>query len=83
MSKDGELIYGPPGAGAVHICVDMQRMFAGRTEWKMPWLSRVLPNIVEIAAAHPEHTIFTRFIPARKVGEAPGCGDATMSVGAR
>jgi len=30
----------------VHISVDMQRMFAEGTEWKMPWLERVLPNIV-------------------------------------
>jgi hypothetical protein len=29
-------------------------------------LGRVLPNIVAIARAHPERTIFTRFIPARK-----------------
>ncbi|MBR0875347.1 cysteine hydrolase [Bradyrhizobium tropiciagri] len=72
MSKDGELNYGPPGASAVHICVDMQRMFAQPTERKMPWLSRVLPNVVEITAAHPERTIFTRFIPARKAGEGTG-----------
>jgi nicotinamidase-related amidase len=72
MSKDGELSYGPPGASAIHICVDMQRMFAERTKWKMPWLSRVLPNIVEITAAHPERTAFTRFIAARNPGEGSG-----------
>ncbi len=70
--KDGELSYGPPSASAVHICVDMQRIFAERTEWTMPWRLRVLPNVVEITAAHPQHTIFTRFIPARKVGKGSG-----------
>ena len=50
----------------------MQRMYAERTEWKMPWLPRVLPNIVEITAANPERTIFTRFIPAQKSGEGVG-----------
>lgn len=46
-----------------HICVDMQRMFAEDTPWKTPWMRRVLPNVAEIAAACPERTIFTRFIP--------------------
>ena len=72
MGKNDELRYGPPGSTAVHICVDMQRMFAEGTEWKMPWLSRVLPNIVAIATAQPEKTIFTRFIPARKPGQGAG-----------
>jgi len=72
MAKNDELRYGAPGDTAVHICVDMQRMFAESTDWKMPWLRRVLPNIVAITAAHPERTIFTRFIPARKRGEGAG-----------
>jgi nicotinamidase-related amidase len=50
----------------------MQRMFAEGTDWKMPWLERVLPNIVSITSAHPERTIFTRFIPARKPGQGAG-----------
>jgi hypothetical protein len=72
MSKDDQLRYGAPAENAVHICVDMQRMFAEGTDWKMPWLSRVLPNIAAITASHPDRTIFTRFIPARKPGEGSG-----------
>jgi nicotinamidase-related amidase len=72
MSKNDELRYGAPGQHAVHICVDMQRMFAEGTEWRMPWLPRVLPNIVAIAAAHVERTIFTRFIPAKTPGQSFG-----------
>lgn len=72
MSKSDELRYGAPGKDTVHLCVDMQRMFAERTEWKMPWLPRVLPNIVAIASAHPEQTLFTRFIPATKPGHGVG-----------
>jgi nicotinamidase-related amidase len=72
MSKTEELRYGAPGENTVHICVDMQRMFAEGTEWKMPWLPRVLPNVVAIASAHPETTIFTRFIPAAKPGQGEG-----------
>ena len=72
MSKKDELRYGAVSDNAVHLCVDMQRMFAESTEWKMPWLKRVLPNIAAIAAARPERTIFTRFIPARKPGQGVG-----------
>ena len=50
----------------------MQRMFAESTDWKMPWLPRVLPNIVSVTASHPERTIFTRFIPAQKPGQGAG-----------
>src|SRR4029079_13801425 len=72
MTKNDELRYGPPGEAAVHLCVDMQRMFAEGTEWKMPWLERVLPNILSITSTHPERTIFTRFIPAQKSGQGVG-----------
>jgi nicotinamidase-related amidase len=72
MAKNDELRYGAPGQNAVHICVDMQRMFAESTDWKMPWLPRVLPNIVSVTASHPERTIFTRFIPAQKPGQGAG-----------
>ena len=72
MAKNDELRYGAPGETAVHICVDMQRMFAEDTEWKMPWLERVLPNVLSITSTHPERTIFTRFIPAQKPGQGVG-----------
>jgi nicotinamidase-related amidase len=72
MSKSDELRHGAPGDSAVHLCVDMQRMFAEDTEWKMPWLERVLPNIVSITSLHPERTIFTRFIPAQQPGQGVG-----------
>jgi nicotinamidase-related amidase len=72
MSKSDELRYGAPGENAVHVCVDMQKMFAEATEWKMPWLPRVLPNVAAITSAYPERTIFTRFIPAGKPGHGVG-----------
>jgi len=74
MSKRDELRHGAPGETAVHLCVDMQRMFAELTEWQMPWLERVLPNIVSITSALPERTIFTRFVPAQKPGQGMGMG---------
>ena len=66
---------------AVHLCVDMQRMFAEGTEWNMPWLERVLPNIASITSAHPERTIFTRFIRARDPAKGSVCGSTIMSGG--
>lgn len=56
----------------IHLCVDMQRMFAGNSPWSFPWMPRVLPNIVRLASAHPSSTIFTRFIPVERPGEGRG-----------
>ena len=55
----------PLDRSAPHIAIDMQRLFAERTEWFMPWLDRVLPNVVAIASHAPERTVCTRFIPPR------------------
>jgi nicotinamidase-related amidase len=57
---------------AVHLCIDVQRMFAEQTEWHVPWMKRVLPAILKVAHAYPERTIFTRFIPPMRAAEAQG-----------
>jgi nicotinamidase-related amidase len=64
--------YGPLGEHCLHICVDMQRLFAERTDWHTPWMDRVCPVVARIAAHAPESTIFTRFIPATHPGEGRG-----------
>jgi nicotinamidase-related amidase len=66
------LRYGPLGDGCVHLCVDMQRLFAEETDWQMAWADRVLPNIARIAAAHPDRDVFTRFMPVDRPGEGEG-----------
>lgn len=53
------LRYGPIAADAVHICVDMQVLFASGSPWQVPWFEKTLPNIREIAMAHAAATIFT------------------------
>jgi nicotinamidase-related amidase len=53
----------PLDRSALHVAIDMQRLFAERTEWFMPWLDRVLPNVVAIAGHAPDRTLCTRFIP--------------------
>jgi nicotinamidase-related amidase len=72
MTKSNALRFGPVAENTVHLCVDMQRMFAGATAWQMPWLPRVLPNIITISDVRPTHTIFTRFLPAREPGAGAG-----------
>jgi len=57
---------------AVHLCVDMQRMFVEDTDWRTPWAERVLPVIVGLCEAKTERTCFTRFIPAARPGEGRG-----------
>lgn len=71
MTED-YLISGSLGRNSVHLCVDMQRMFAEPTEWMMPWSTKVLPQIMALVEFQPVKTIFTRFIPARRAGEGQG-----------
>jgi nicotinamidase-related amidase len=66
------LRHGNLGHRSVHICVDMQRLFAEDTPWHTPWMSRVLPNVERLAAAHNEGLIFTRFIPPERAEDSPG-----------
>lgn len=57
---------------SVHLCIDMQRMFAEATEWHAPWLLGILPAIEAIVEQRPARTIFTRFIPPTSADEAHG-----------
>jgi nicotinamidase-related amidase len=52
-----DLRFGPLGPQAVHLCVDMQTLFAERTDWHVPWL---LPPVTRLAQAPRERTVFTR-----------------------
>ena len=67
----GALPFGPLGERTIHLCIDMQNMFA-EGPWHTPWLARVLPVVEEIVAHHPEQTVFTRFVPPAKPEDMPG-----------
>lgn len=56
----------------VHLCVDIQRMFAEPTEWMMPWSAKVLPQITALVEYQPENIMFTRFIPPHRPGQGHG-----------
>jgi nicotinamidase-related amidase len=62
----------PLTARTVHLCLDMQRLFSPEGPWPTPWMKRVLPVVVEIAARFPERTVFTRFITPEHHDDMPG-----------
>jgi nicotinamidase-related amidase len=62
----------PLDARAVHLCIDVQRLFAEPSPWHVPWMPRVLPGIVELAGRHPARTVFTRFVPPHEADDAQG-----------
>jgi nicotinamidase-related amidase len=62
----------PPGPNAVHLCVDMQNLFAPDGPWSTPWMENSLPSVVRLTSHAPERTVFTRFIPPRSAVDARG-----------
>lgn len=70
-NEDG-LRFGALSHRTLHICVDMQRLFAEDTPWQTPWMPRVLPRVAELVSAAPSKTVFTRFIPAQRPGDGAG-----------
>jgi nicotinamidase-related amidase len=66
------LRFGDLGACTAHLCIDMQTVFAERTDWHVPWMQRVLPTVQRIAETRVERTIFTRFVPPDDPGRMPG-----------
>lgn len=70
--QDAGLRFGPLGQTWLHVCVDMQRMFAAGTPWTAAWMPRVLPNVVRLVERAPEHTLFTRFVPPPSPDDAGG-----------
>jgi len=72
INKPSGLRFGPIGPHAMHLCVDMQRLFREDTPWKTPWMERVLPCVVKIAELRPADTVFTRFVPADRPGDGIG-----------
>ena len=56
----------------VHLCIDMQRIFAPDGPWPTPWIERVLPVVEELAGRFASRTVFTRFITPFRPEEMPG-----------
>ena len=66
------LRFGPINAPALHVCIDMQRLFAEPGEWHTPALMAIVPAVTAIVERHLENTVFTRFITPYSPDQAPG-----------
>jgi nicotinamidase-related amidase len=72
MAEAHPLTFGPLTDRTVHLCIDMQNLFAEAIPWHTPWMQRVLPAVEEITRRHAERTVFTRFIPPETPEQMPG-----------
>ena len=63
---------GPLSPTAVHLCVDMQNMFAPGGLWATPWMERVAPIVIALAERFAERTVFSRFITPEQPEDMPG-----------
>ncbi len=59
-------------ATSVHLAIDMQRVFADKTEWHMADFYAIVPQIAAISAAMPGRTLFTRFVVPHRAEHAKG-----------
>jgi nicotinamidase-related amidase len=62
----------PLARSAVHLCIDMQNVYAPGAPWATPWLPRVTPVVLAVAQRFPERTVFTRFITPKTPEDLPG-----------
>jgi nicotinamidase-related amidase len=68
----------PLTAKTVHLCLDIQRIFAPGGLWATPWMERVLPVVTSIASRFPERTVFTRFITPQSPVDMPSMWGAIL-----
>jgi nicotinamidase-related amidase len=66
----------PLGDTAVHLCIDMQNIFAPGGPWAAPWMTRVAPIVTELTERFAKRTVFTRFMTPRRPEDMPGTWQA-------
>src|SRR5215217_1627337 len=74
----GDVLVDAVPPNAVHLCVDMQRIFSSDGPWPTPWMERVLPALTRIAKPVSPASSRRKRLPTQ-----PGDGAATMRNGAR
>ena len=65
-------LHAPLTSSAVHLCIDMQNIFAPGAPWETPWLERVAPVVTAVAERFAAQTVFTRFITPARPEQMPG-----------
>ena len=66
------LKFGKLGPKTLHLCIDMQLMFALETKWASEEIWRALPSVLTVCERYASKTVFTRFICPRDLGETTG-----------
>jgi nicotinamidase-related amidase len=66
------LKFGALSPKTLHLCIDMQLMFALETKWASEAIWRALPGILEVSSCYTSQTVFTRFICPRDLSETTG-----------
>lgn len=56
----------------LHLVIDMQRLFAEETAWYTPATADILPNVLMLCEAHPEETLYARFMVPKNADAATG-----------
>jgi nicotinamidase-related amidase len=60
------------GPKTLHLCIDMQRLFAEKTVWHTACLPALIDPIRRIALARPGRSVFTRFVTPPTAADATG-----------
>jgi nicotinamidase-related amidase len=62
----------PLGGDAVHVVIDMQRLFEEDTGWLVPDLLAIVPSTLALIAHRPQRALFPRFITPESIESAGG-----------
>jgi nicotinamidase-related amidase len=62
----------PELSRAMHIVIDMQRLFADHPDWAVKDIGRIRKEVTWLAEHKPGWTLWTRFVPARNAAAANG-----------
>lgn len=62
----------PDLARAMHVVIDMQRLFADHPDWAVKDIGRIRKEVTWLAELRPSRTFWTRFVPAQNAAAAPG-----------
>ena len=66
------LKFGSLGRNTLHVCIDMQLMFAFETKWASESIWNALPAIMKICDKYAPSTAFSRFICPKDLSETSG-----------
>ena len=62
----------PELSRAMHIVIDMQRLFAEHADWAVKDIGRIRKEVTWLAEHKPGRTLWTRFVPAQNPEAAQG-----------